>query len=148
MIAGRLVAAEINGRLYFGGGQSHSSFHGYELWQIPLEPEPDFIPGDANRDGIFNSADLVQIFQRGEYEDQIEGNSIWEDGDWNGDGEFTSADLVSAFQAGNYSPAAIALSYQLDEMDLFDWMSDEDRKKRLAPDPKSIDEGIKQWSQK
>ena len=54
--------------------------------------------GDSNDDGIFNSADLVKIFQVGEYEDDIVGNSTFDDGDWIGDGEFTTADLVFAFQ--------------------------------------------------
>jgi secreted trypsin-like serine protease len=65
--------------------------------------------GDANLDGIFNSSDLVQVFQYGEYEDQLSGNSEWSNGDWNGDGEFDSADLIAAFQGNEYS-AAGALS--------------------------------------
>ena len=62
----------------------------------------EFVAGDANRDGNFNSADLVQSFQRGEYEDQIEGNSTWEDGDWDGDALFNSSDFVIAFTDGGY----------------------------------------------
>jgi hypothetical protein len=58
--------------------------------------------GDANLDGEFNSVDLVHLFQAGEYEDGIEGNSTWATGDWNADGEFSSADLVLAFQDGGY----------------------------------------------
>lgn len=58
--------------------------------------------GDANGDRLFNSSDLVFVFQRGEYEDHTSGNSIWSDGDWNGDGEFDSSDLVAAFQTGLY----------------------------------------------
>ena len=69
------------------------------------EAEVD-IPGDANRDGVFNSTDLVQVFQAGEYEDGIAGNSTWEDGDWDNDQEFTTTDLVVAFQAGWYVAAA------------------------------------------
>jgi hypothetical protein len=59
--------------------------------------------GDANLDGRFNSADLVAIFQIGQYEDDVVANSTWETGDWNGDGEFDTSDLVLAFQAGRYS---------------------------------------------
>ena len=59
-------------------------------------------PGDANRDGRFNSTDLVQVFQIGEYEDAFENNSTWQEGDWNGDGDFDSGDLVLAFQRGLY----------------------------------------------
>ena len=58
--------------------------------------------GDANRDGAFDSTDLVQVFQAGEYEDSLANNSTWEEGDWNGDGDFTSSDLVLAFQSGSY----------------------------------------------
>ncbi|MCA9211847.1 MAG: VCBS repeat-containing protein, partial [Planctomycetales bacterium] len=66
--------------------------------------------GDVNDDGIFNSTDLVLVFQAGEYEDQIVANSTFDDGDWNGDGEFDSADLVRVFQAGTYDAAAISTS--------------------------------------
>jgi hypothetical protein len=65
-------------------------------------------PGDANLDGLFNSADLVLVFQAGEYEDNRRGNSSWSEGDWNCDGEFTTADLVLAFQRGRYVHAAIS----------------------------------------
>lgn len=60
--------------------------------------------GDANLDGIFNSGDLIEIFQAGEYQDTIIGNSVWATGDWNCDGEFDSSDLVLAFQESLYSP--------------------------------------------
>ncbi len=62
--------------------------------------------GDANVDGIFNSSDFVHVFQIGEYEDAIDGNSTWEDGDWDGDADFTTADMVLAFQTGGYSAFA------------------------------------------
>jgi len=62
--------------------------------------------GDANVDGHFNSSDLIQVFQRGHYEDQVAGTSRWSDGDWNCDGEFDSSDLVAAFQAGSYAAAS------------------------------------------
>lgn len=58
--------------------------------------------GDANLDREFNSSDLVAVFEAGEYEDGVEGNSGWAEGDWNGDTEFSSADLVTAFQVGSY----------------------------------------------
>ena len=58
--------------------------------------------GDANLDGEFNSGDLVAVFQAGEYEDGIVGNSAWEAGDWNGDAEFDTGDLVFAFQDGGF----------------------------------------------
>lgn len=65
-------------------------------------------PGDSNLDGIFNSKDLVAIFQSGTFEDNISGNSSWADGDWNCDGDFTTTDLVVAFQFASYSPASTA----------------------------------------
>ena len=61
--------------------------------------------GDSNLDSVFNSTDLVIVFQAGEYEDEVALNSLWETGDWNGDGEFGSSDLVLAFQKGGYTPA-------------------------------------------
>ena len=60
--------------------------------------------GDSNLDGFFDSSDLVSVFQAGEYEDNLAGNSNWADGDWNGDGEFTTRDLVFAFQTAAYLP--------------------------------------------
>ena len=58
--------------------------------------------GDADLDGTFDSVDLVKIFQAGQYDDGLAGNSTWATGDWNCDGEFDSGDLVAAFQAGGY----------------------------------------------
>jgi hypothetical protein len=49
----------------------------------------------------------VWVFQQGEYEDDVEGNSTFEKGDWNGDEKFNSRDLVFAFQQGNYVSAAV-----------------------------------------
>ena len=84
-------------------------------WHENLLPHP----GDANQDGRFDSNDLVQVFQAGEYEDDIAGNSTWEEGDWNGDGDCDSNDLVLAFQTGLYeiksqaagSPLAAAVDW-------------------------------------
>ena len=59
-------------------------------------------PGDANVDGQFDSTDMVQVFQEGEYEDESVENSGWSEGDWNGDGDFDSSDMVIAFQDGSY----------------------------------------------
>jgi hypothetical protein len=69
--------------------------------------------GDANFDKEFNSGDFVAVFQAGQYEDAIAGNSTWATGDWNGDAEFDSGDFVLAFQSGGYEkgprPAANAV---------------------------------------
>ena len=73
--------------------------HGSEIWTYF-----DANAGDANRDGTFNSRDLVTVFQHGRY-GQREAAS-WSEGDWNGDGFFDSSDLVTAFSDGNYSHAA------------------------------------------
>ncbi|MCA9197073.1 MAG: DUF4457 domain-containing protein [Planctomycetales bacterium] len=58
--------------------------------------------GDSNMDGEFNSSDFVQIFTRGQFEDNVPNNSGWADGDWNGDGDFTTADFVAAFSDGGF----------------------------------------------
>ncbi|MFC1759388.1 PEP-CTERM sorting domain-containing protein [Planctomycetota bacterium] len=58
--------------------------------------------GDSNLDGEFNSSDLIVVFQAGQYEDDIAGNSTWAAGDWNGDGEFGTGDLVLAFKDGGF----------------------------------------------
>jgi len=58
--------------------------------------------GDADLNGEFNSGDFVIVFQAGEYEDGVAGNSGWATGDWDGDTEFASGDFVVAFQAGGF----------------------------------------------
>lgn len=69
--------------------------------------------GDANLDGQFNSTDFIQVFQAGQFEDSILGNSNWSSGDWNADGDFTTGDLIAAFQQGGFEqgprPAAVAV---------------------------------------
>jgi hypothetical protein len=96
-IDSRLVAvADFDGD---GDDDLVSSIDSNLVWYKNLLPR---LTGDANRDGLFKSSDLVQVFQRGEYEDGIENNSTWMDGDWNDDREFNSSDLVVAFQTGLY----------------------------------------------
>ena len=63
--------------------------------------------GDANKDGEFNSRDLVEVFAAGEYKDGIEENSYWTTGDWNRDGDFDSNDLVIAFRDGRYEQGPV-----------------------------------------
>jgi hypothetical protein len=58
--------------------------------------------GDSNLDGLFDSDDLVQVFQTGQYEDIMAGNSTWSTGDWNADGDFTTSDLITALADGGY----------------------------------------------
>ena len=57
---------------------SASNYDGRIAWYKNLLPR---LTGDANRDGLFTSSDMVQVFHRGEYEDDIEDNSTWMDGD-------------------------------------------------------------------
>ena len=78
--------------------------------------------GDSNLDGQFNSADFVDLFTIGEYEDAIPNNSGWADGDWNGDGDFTSSDLVTAFQAGTYTAVAATVANPLIELTNPSWI--------------------------
>ena len=70
--------------------------------------------GDSNDDGVFDSSDLVSVFQTGEYEDGIDGNSTFDEGDWNGDGVFDSSDLVAAFQSGTYVRQSIDITGAVD----------------------------------
>ena len=69
--------------------------------------------GDANLDGEFATQDLILVFQAGQFEDGVPGNSTWATGDWSGDTEFTTADFLLAFQAGGFEkgprPAAAAV---------------------------------------
>ena len=71
--------------------------------------------GDSNLDGEFNSTDFVEVFQEGQYEDQVEGNSTWATGDWNGDGDFSSTDFVLAFQDGGYEIGPLAATNAVPE---------------------------------
>lgn len=64
--------------------------------------------GDANLDGLFNSVDLVVVFQVGRYENDVTLDESWQSGDWNGDGRFDSTDLVLAFQDGGYDQGPLA----------------------------------------
>ena len=67
------------------------------------------IVGDVNGDQVFNDQDLVHVFQAGEYEDGVEGNSTYGEGDWNRDGEFDSEDIVFVFTLGRYQTTAAAI---------------------------------------
>jgi hypothetical protein len=88
--------------------------------------------GDANLDGIFNSADFVEVFIVGEYEDSIDHNSTWKEGDWNGDRDFDSSDFVVAFQTGLYEVNPQAARTNMSELAAAaDWLfSQGDRSSR------------------
>jgi hypothetical protein len=84
------------------------------------------LPGDSNHDGRFDSQDLVLVLQADEYEDDIAGNSTFEEGDWNGDGDFTTLDIIQAFQTGLYeNPAAAAPNM------LLEYVSQRDKRRPL-----------------
>ena len=91
---------------------------------LPTQKSYDFrvdVPyGDANLDGVFDSTDFVQIFQTGEYEDEVFGNSEWHEGDWNGDGEFDSSDLILAFRNGDFEQSPMAASRTKDHQNRID----------------------------
>lgn len=65
--------------------------------------------GDSNMDGVFDSSDLLAVFQWGLYEDQQLWNAQWASGDWNADREFDSGDMLLAFQAGSYNQGAVSV---------------------------------------
>jgi hypothetical protein len=66
------------------------------------------LPGDANRDGRFDSRDLVEVFIAGKYETTE--SADWTEGDWNGDNRFSSRDLTLALQAGEYQSDLAAMA--------------------------------------
>ena len=75
------------------------------------------IAGDSNFDGVFDSTDLVTVFQAGEYEDLVTRNSTFGEGDWNGDRDFDTQDLVFAFSQGRYQLAEYPrLAFTSDEI--------------------------------
>jgi hypothetical protein len=76
-------------------------------------------PGDANRDGSFDTLDLVQVLQAGRYLTQQQAN--WSQGDWNSDGVFDQLDLVFAMQRGNFAqePSFNALGPTRQQRDVF-----------------------------
>jgi hypothetical protein len=56
--------------------------------------------GDANLDGVFNSADFVHVFEAGKYELDLQAG--WAEGDWNRDRRFDTNDFIAAFLTGGY----------------------------------------------
>ncbi len=58
------------------------------------------IAGDANRDGVFNQLDIVQVLQSAKY--QTGQPATWAEGDFNGDLVFNQLDIVAALQSGKY----------------------------------------------
>lgn len=56
--------------------------------------------GDANLDGEFNDADIVQVFKEGKY--KTGERATWSQGDWNGDRVFDLNDLLVADADGGF----------------------------------------------
>ncbi|MCA9168383.1 MAG: VCBS repeat-containing protein [Planctomycetales bacterium] len=78
----------------------------YDGWTLELFRNLGPVVGDANRDGAFDSSDLVVVFRAGKYETGVAAS--WQEGDWNRDGVFNSSDLVTAFAVGGYERADAA----------------------------------------
>ena len=85
-------------------------------WQLETFHTTAVPIGDSSGDGVFDSNDLVAVFQHGRYENNYlpggERNELgqfdanWGSGDWNLDREFDSGDVVAAFTAGSYQAGA------------------------------------------
>jgi hypothetical protein len=87
-----------------------------ETWILRI---PELLPlqaGDANRDGLFDQRDLVQVLQAARY---LTGKpATWGEGDWNGapwvtldeppqgDGVFDQSDIVAALNGARYIASA------------------------------------------
>ena len=69
------------------------------------------LPGDSNHDGLFDSNDIVLVFQAGKYEDEIPNNATFEEGDWDGNGDFDTQDFVYVFQMGHYETGEALLRF-------------------------------------
>ncbi|MCA9150942.1 MAG: cadherin-like domain-containing protein, partial [Planctomycetales bacterium] len=70
-------------------------------WDYLIENILQTSLGDANLDGIFDSSDLILVFQHGLYESS-DTQATWSSGDWNADGQFDTRDIIAAFQTGRY----------------------------------------------
>lgn len=76
------------------------------LVQIRASRGEFYWPGDANQDGRFNQADIVQLLQAGKY--NTDQPATWGEGDFDGNGRFDSLDLVMALQTNVYEPTSHA----------------------------------------
>jgi len=75
--------------------------------ELPCAADSLVLPGDANRDLIFDSNDLLLVSTHGKYQNGTAAN--WEEGDWNGDGIFDEADLVLATATGHFEAGPYAI---------------------------------------
>jgi hypothetical protein len=72
----------------------------YCVYDLPVVDFTVLMPGDANRDGLFDSGDLIDVFRAGKYETLDPAG--WSAGDFDADNRFSSGDLVVALQTGKY----------------------------------------------
>lgn len=56
--------------------------------------------GDANLDRVFDTTDLLLVFQAGKFEAPFDAG--WSEGDWDGDLRFGTGDLILAFQDAGF----------------------------------------------
>jgi len=83
------------------GELDHDSSSGVDTDElIQFLQSEDVSVGDADLDGVFNSSDLVALFQLDYFETSAEAD--WSTGDFNGDRRFSTKDLVMAFVAGDF----------------------------------------------
>ena len=101
---GRFIVGGWEGELTTGETLTLSGVNG-DVVTTEVVPSTRIV-GDVNRDGIFDSSDIVAVFIAGKYEDRFSRNTTFNEGDWNHDRKFDSSDLVLAFQSGNYTVAA------------------------------------------
>jgi len=87
------------------GRTNTNAFNGFvgRIEVIGIQFLHDELPGDANRDGVFDRFDLVEVQHAGKYETNV--LATWSQGDWNADGYFNNRDLIAAL--AEPSPVAI-----------------------------------------
>jgi hypothetical protein len=88
-----------------GSRDSYTNEHaGYDLDAIDTAYKSGyvgFLPGDANKDGLFDTTDIGQVVLGNKY--GTGEDAAWEEGDWNADGVFDQLDLVEAMsESGRY----------------------------------------------
>ena len=112
-IIGSGLMGEIHVRDFDGDGDMDIVGQDVANRIVVFEAKP---AGDINKDGAFDSSDIVLAFQRGEFDDDVYRNSNFDSGDWNGDREFDSKDLLFALGSESYVANAIPrMSDPLDE---------------------------------
>jgi len=87
--------------LYLTGDIHDIGAHYLHADFVDITPaSPGRVVGDANYDGVFDSTDMVRVFQAGKY--GTGEHAYWSEGDWTQDGVCGPADMVAAFTAGGY----------------------------------------------